>query len=217
MTVIADITLPAAALPVGSVLQSFPEVRIELEGVVPLREAVMPLLWIETSDPEEVRSALEDHPRIDRVSVVMTVESETLFEIRWSSAENELVDALLEADATILAVQGVAESWDFRLRFATHEDLSRFNVALTESGTPVTLRRIHHPPLDEPTASLSPVQRDTLATAYRSGYFRIPRRISQAALADELGISDSALSQRIRRGVGALIEQAVISQEQPLR
>lgn len=217
MTVIADITLPASTFPVGSVLQSFPEARIELEGVVPLRESIMPMVWIESGEPEAIRSALSEHPRIDRVDVVMAVESDTLFEVRWSPSENELVDALLEADATILDAHGLADSWDFRLRFATHEDLSRFNIALTETGIPVTLRRIYHPPIGEAATSLSPVQRDTLASAYRSGYFKVPRRISQAALADELGISDSALSQRIRRGVEALIEQAVISQEKSIR
>ncbi|MDL5363301.1 bacterio-opsin activator domain-containing protein [Halalkalicoccus sp. NIPERK01] len=217
MTVIADITLPSSTFPVGDVLRSFPDARIELEGVVPVRETVMPLLWIEADDPEAIRSALGAHARIDRVDVVMTVDSETLFEVRWSPAGNELVDALGEADATVLDAYGLAESWDFRLRFATHEDLSRFNIALTEAGIPVTLRRIHHPPFSEVTTSLSSIQRDTLATAYRSGYFRVPRRISQAALAEELGISDSALSQRIRRGVEALVEQALISQEQSLR
>lgn len=217
MPVIADITLPASTFPIGSVLQSFPEARIELESVVPLRESIMPMVWIESGESEEIRSALSEHPQIDRVDVVMTAESETLFEVRWSPSENELVDALLEVNATILDAHGLADSWDFRLRFATHEGLSRFNIALTERGIPVTLRRIYHPSIGEVATSLSPVQRDTLLTAYQSGYFEVPRRISQAALADELGISDSALSQRIRRDIEALIEQAVISQEQSIR
>lgn len=63
---------------------------------------------------------------------------------------------------------------------------------------------------------MSPVQRETLLTAYRQGYFGIPRRTNQADLAEELEISDSALSQRIRRGVSKLIERDVLSEEEPL-
>lgn len=217
MTVIADITLPSSAFPLGSVMQSFPDAVLELERVVPLREAVMPLLWVKESDPESVKSSLQEHAHVDGVDVLTTVETATLFRVHWSPAENELVEALLETDSTVLDAYGTAESWDFRLRFATHGDLSCFNITLTETGIPVTLRRIYRPPLSETTTSLSSIQRETLTVAYQRGYFQVPRRMSQAALAEELGISDSALSQRLRRGIETLIEREVVSQERSIR
>ena len=119
--------------------------------------------------------------------------------------------------ATVLEARGTAESWDFRLRFGSHDDLSTFNISLTEKGIPVTLRRIYHPPESDERPEVSSVQRETLREAYRRGYFQIPRRINQAELADELEISDSALSQRIRRGVSKLIESDVFGDEKPVR
>lgn len=215
MTIIADITLPSNTFPLGRVLQSFPEATMELERVVPLRETIMPLLWVESSDPETVESSLLGNSHVKSVEVLTTAGTGRLFEIHWSPPAEGLTEALLNTSATILDARGTAESWDFRLRFSAHEDLSAFNVALTDSGIPVTLRRIHHPPLDEDAPPISPVQRETLLTAYRQGYFGIPRRTNQADLAEELEISDSALSQRIRRGVSKLIERDVLSEEEP--
>lgn len=216
MTIIANITLPSATFPLGRVMQSFPDATIELERVVPLRETIMPFLRIEGDDPEVVEASLRNHPQVKRVDVRMTTGTETLLDIHWSPSAGGLVEALLNANATVLDARGTAETWDFRLRFAAHEDLSSFNIALTETGIPVTLRRIYYPPLDE-VAPMSPVQRETLLSAYRQGYFQIPRRINQADLADELDISDSALSQRIRRGVAKLIETELLPDEQSLR
>lgn len=213
MTIIADITLPAVTLPLGRVLQSFPDATIELERVVPLGRPIIPFLLIEGEDLAAIEASLRDHHQVERVDVQTTSETEALFDIQWSPDADGLVAALLNANATILNARGTAESWDFRLRFAAHEDLSTFNMTLTESGVPVTLRRIHHTPFEE-AAPMSSVQRETLLSAYREGYFQVPRRINQADLAAELEISDSALSQRLRRGVAKLIETGLLSEDQ---
>lgn len=213
MTIIADITLPAATFPLGRVLQSFPDATIELERVVPLGGTVMPFLRIEGEDLTAIEASLRDHHQVERVDVRTTSETEALFDVRWSPDADGLVAALSNANAAVLDARGTAESWDFRLRFAAHEDLSTFNMALTESGVPVTLRRIHHPPFEE-AAPMSSVQRETLLSAYREGYFQVPRRINQADLAAELEISDSALSQRLRRGIATLIEMGLLFEDQ---
>lgn len=212
MTIIADVTLPAATFPLGRVLESFPDATMELERVVPLQETIMPLVWVEGNDPDAVESALRSHPQVKDVELLTTTETESLFEVHWSPAADGLAETLLNTGATVLDARGTAESWDFRLRFSAHEDLSALNVSLTEKGIPVTLRRIYHPPLEE-ISPMSPIQRDTLLAAYRQGYFQIPRRINQSDLADELEISDSALSQRIRRAVSKLIERDVLSED----
>jgi len=61
---------------------------------------------------------------------------------------------------------------------------------------------------DERSAStaLTEKQREALATAYTMGYFEHPQQTDLGAIADELGISTSAASGRIRRGIGSLIE-----------
>jgi predicted DNA binding protein len=52
------------------------------------------------------------------------------------------------------------------------------------------------PPRDRLTAR----QRETLRLAHERGYFEIPREVTLDDLADELGVSNQAVSERLRRG-----------------
>jgi predicted DNA binding protein len=208
MTLIADITVPAEAFQLGRALQGLADVEIELERVVPLRERVVPLFWA-AGDADAVEAALTDSACTAAVNRLVATGDRTLFEVRWGEAGEGVVDALVEADASVLEARGDADSWAFRLRFDSHEQLSAFNMAATESGVPVTLRHLYNPTPPAEPAALSAPQREALVLAYRRGFFEVPRRVTLAELADGIGISDSALSQRLRRALSVVVERAV--------
>jgi len=42
-------------------------------------------------------------------------------------------------------------------------------------------------------------QQEALSLAFDRGYFEIPRRVTLVELGDEVGVSDQALSERLRR------------------
>lgn len=213
MTLIAAITVPADAFALGRVLDGFADVEIELERIVPLQEGIIPLFWTSGGEPEAIEAELRAHPQIESVERLTSTDDETLFEVHWGPDVDGLVDALVDTRANVLEASGTAETWDFRLRFATHEELSAFNVALTEDNVPVTLRHIYNPSPSVEQSALSSKQRETLLSARRHGYFEVPRRVTLSELAETEGISDSALSQRLRRGIDALIEQTLLADE----
>ena len=212
MTIIVDITVPADRFELGHLFREFPEIEVELERVVPLQEAIIPLFWISGAETADVEVIFREHPQIRDVDVLTTAHDATLFEVRWSSDLNGFVQTLIETQAKILEASGNAQTWDFRLRFPSHEMLAVFNQEVTGDGIPVTLRHLYNPMgIDERYSTLTPEQRDALVRAYHRGYFEIPRNAVLTEIAEEMGISDSALSQRLRRGTAALIEQALIS------
>jgi predicted DNA binding protein len=210
MTVIAEITVPAETFMLGSLLADRSEIELELERIVPLREGIMPLLWISGVDPAVIETRLREHPQTNTVERITTDDRRALFEIHWCSAVDGVVQALVDTHAHLLAATGSAGGWDLRLRFGSHEDLSAFNVALTADNTPVTLRQVYSHTVVDDQSTLSNIQRETLLTAYHQGYFEVPRRTTLTELADAEGISDSALSQRIRRGMDGLVEQTLL-------
>lgn len=210
MTVIAEITVPADTFRLGRIFTDISDVEVTPECVVPLRDGVMPLLWISGDDPAVIEQTLREHPQTDSVGQLTTTDSQALFEIDWGSDVDCLMETLRDTHAHVLEAAGTADSWDFRLRFASHEELSAFNVALTGNNTPVTLRHLYTHPRFDDQSTLSDVQRETLLTAYHQGYFSVPRRTTLTELAETEGISDSALSQRIRRGMDGLIEQTLL-------
>lgn len=214
MTVIADISVPLDAFVVGRALHDVSSAQIELERVVPIQRQVAPLVWISSHDRKAVEANLRTHPETDAVYVLARTDEKTLFEVEWTDGGDSVVDAIRESRGQLLRGTATADGWNFRLQFGTHEDLSRFNVALTEAGIPVTLRHLYDPgqlPSREP---LSPKQLEALLAAYRQGYFDVPRRITQAELAERFELSDTAFSQRLRRAIASLIEQRLRTEDQ---
>ncbi|GAA5059049.1 helix-turn-helix domain-containing protein [Haladaptatus pallidirubidus] len=62
-------------------------------------------------------------------------------------------------------------------------------------------------------AQLTAAQRDALVAAVEHGYYRIPRDIALEDLADSLGISRQAASERLRRGIEQLVTTVLIEPE----
>ncbi len=58
---------------------------------------------------------------------------------------------------------------------------------------------------DEGTYFLTDNQREILLLAYEAGYFDVPRDITQDDLAERLDVTDSAVSQQLRRAISMLI------------
>jgi len=64
--------------------------------------------------------------------------------------------------------------------------------------------------------ALTDEQRETLVLAYEEGYFTEPRETSLEELAEELGVSSSAVAGRLKRGMRLLIEESLIVKSEEL-
>jgi hypothetical protein len=63
--------------------------------------------------------------------------------------------------------------------------------------------------LDRRRSGLTELQLETIRTAFEAGYFHVPRGTSLDELSEEFDVSRQALSERIRRGVGTLVESTL--------
>jgi predicted DNA binding protein len=210
MIVIADITVPSNAFELGRLLDEFPNARIELERIVPLRDTIIPLFWVTGSGPDEILDALTDSPLTAEARFLTDDGNRQLFEVRWTSDVDGLVTALVETEAKMLEGSSTGEGWDFRLQFRNREDLSRFRELAEASDIPIILRRLYNPNFPRDESVLSSEQAEALMYAYEQGYFEVPRSVTVTELADHFGISDNAFSQRLRRGLSALVFETMI-------
>lgn len=147
MTTIANVTLPAEVIPVGRVLGEFLEVEAELERIVPIRESRSSVFRTRGGDPKAIAATLRDHPEVEELIDAVISESEASFDVRWHDDHESFATALADARARVLSGTWTGEAWDLRIRFPSHQDLSAFNKALTDSGTSVTLNRLIDPKL----------------------------------------------------------------------
>lgn len=211
--IVVDITIPAESFELGQAFSEFQDLTVRLERIVPLQAEPLPLLWVANEDRSAIEAALQEHPQTKDVQYITTANDEELFEVRWQPGLNGLIRTMIETDARLLEAEGTTEEWEFRLRFATHEDLTAFNQAVTDHGIPLLLRQLHNPAESTDRSSLSTKQRETIEQAYRRGYFNVPRDSTITDLADTMGVSDSALSQRLRRGLSVLVRETLIADE----
>jgi predicted DNA binding protein len=92
-----------------------------------------------------------------------------------------------------------------------HEVL-RTVLEATQDAVGVDLERVY--PLEASESDrlvrkwdITPAQEEAFRTAFRMGYLSVPRDVTAAAVADELGIGKSAFLERLRRGEQRLVGQ----------
>lgn len=207
MSSCTTISLDAEQFRLARMLGGSPSVRVEFERVVPLDSGVMPSLWIPGIDTEDALERLRADPDVAGATLIAEGQSGVLAGVEWRR-EHPLIDALGEANATCLKGVGTADGWRLSLRFPNRDELAACYRACAEAGVELSIDRIHTTPWSTEgghDALLTDVQRDTLAMALERGYFDVPRATTLQELAAEFGVSDTAVSQRIRRGVDRLL------------
>lgn len=211
MSVIADFSVPAEEFALGHLLEVRPGVQVRLESMIPTGESAIPYFWVSTPDVEAVEVALQDSPIVDDVSVIDEVEDEALFRVDWNEAVDGLVDVIRESDAVVLEANGHGDHWSFQVRFPEYDALSSFYQDVVDENISIDLAGVHNPvePTRVSTFDLTPEQREALLLALEEGYFDVPREVTMVELAQKLGISDSAASQRLRRGLTKVLSDTV--------
>ena len=207
MSVIADFSIPAEQFALGHLLEVRPGVQVRLESMVPTGETMIPYFWVEDPDIEAVEEALLESTYVEEASIVDRVGDEALFRVVWAEDVNGIIETIMETEGVILEGNGHGDNWTFELRFPEYDALSRFYRSVVEKDISITLENVHNP-IDQSGPQpnvLTDEQREALQTALEEGYFAVPREITLVELADRLGISDSAVSQRIRRGLTKLL------------
>ncbi len=216
MSVIATITVQAGDFTLGTALAADPELRIRLERVVPLGESFVPFFWASAESVDQLEAALRTEGDIDSFDVLDTTNGEALVWVRWRENVDGLVKAIASSEGKILEAVGQGQEWTIQLRFPAHGDLSTFYQTCVDKHIAVDLQSVHavvSRDADDGSGELTDTQRETLAVALENGYFEVPRKITLVDLAEMLDVSDTAASQRLRRGITTLLRGTFDTEE----
>lgn len=213
MSVILEFSIPSQDFTLGQVLTGPPPMHCELERIVPTGEMVMPFVWVTGENHEAFAKTVREHDVVKELVVFDTVGESGLYRIEWAEEPTDLVEGIVSTDAVILRAFG-NDTWEFRLRFPSHDGLSKFHNFVIENDIPCHIERTYT--LTETRGSgyhfdLSQEQREALALALRRGYFATPSEVTLDELADELDITRQALSDRIRRGNEQVLRRVLLS------
>ena len=215
MGTIAEFSIPTDEFALGKTLKEVSGLEVEIERLVAHdHDRLMPFAWLTTDDSDELDAldeALSEDPTVDDCEVISDVDGDRLYRMEWVDAIEMIVHILLEEDGTILDASGRQDGWHVRVLFPDRESLSQTYDFANDHGLGFDVVRIYE--LDTERKGrfgLSDEQQETLAAATKLGYYDVPRGITQAELAEKLGVSHQALSERLRRAQKTLNVNTVI-------
>lgn len=93
---------------------------------------------------------------------------------------------------------------------ATEAKIRSLLRRLREKAPAATMEAVHHIETPPPAGPLTPRQADLLRRAIGAGYFEVPRRITLTALAKEIGMAPSSLSEAL-----AIVEKKLLERWYP--
>jgi predicted DNA binding protein len=213
MATIADFELSPEEFALRQTLETVPDAQFETVCVAAhSADSVLPLVLgtAPTTGQNGLVDALRADPSVANLEVLTRFNGEALFKMEWASDIAVLVDVLCERDATILAAHGTSDGWQFRGLFPVREALAATYEFCRDNGLSLDIHTIHDLTASEKRPyGLSLKQQETLTIAFDAGYYDVPRSITLSELSEETGISHQALSERLRRGHGNLIENTL--------
>lgn len=191
-----------------------PDIEITWEDSYPGPDGTeFTVVWIESEDFSAVDTAIADDPTTADPTVLTEIDGRRLyrFELADIGAEQSIMPVLAEVGGVHQALVADRDGWHNRTRFPNRKSFEQVYSFCTSHGLEFSVDQIYQSSgeVSGESGGLSDAQRETLLTAADSGYLDIPRRVSLAELGERLGVSESAASERFRRGVKKLIQETI--------
>ena len=221
MNPIVRCSIPSRNDPLGIGLKPSANTSLTIEPHISVGGPFSILLAVYDDTDQTVKSGLEQ-------TAAVTVEcleegsenpSRQLYGIEWHATSTGIFACVRQSDATLLSGSYRSGQWEFELQFFS-KSFSEFSNACRTQNLELTIQSITHNPLNADGQGggqlqrlLTEKQHEAIVRATAMGYFEIPRQISTGDLADQFGISDTALSQRLRRGTSRIVRDATTEKD----
>lgn len=218
MSTIATIRVPASVFALDGVLSRFPTLDVRPLRSVQLDGATLsPSLWFQSDDVAAVERALRTDPTVSNHSQLFSSSDGGVFRTDLSPSADEFVRLFTAPEVSVVGGHGRDGEWVFRVLAAARDSLSALTAYWQRADVEYDVERVVAcEDVRSPTRyGLTDPQYHTLVTAFREGYYSVPRESDITAVSNILGISHQAASQRLRRGHEQLVQNALVERPSP--
>ncbi|WP_231188300.1 helix-turn-helix domain-containing protein [Haladaptatus sp. DYF46] len=204
---IVEVTIPSEQFALEHTLTEFETLTFEVEQMVAMnRDTLMPFIWIDSSDLIRLETAFRADESVAEFERIADFETDCLYQLTWVDRISHLIRILVDEKGTVMSATGYDDTWHLRLLFADRDAATRTNAYCEEQGIDFGIENIHEFTNHSGSrVGVTDPQQETLQLAAERGYYTVPREATAEDLAKEFGISHQALSERLRRGHGALV------------
>ncbi|WP_135853788.1 helix-turn-helix domain-containing protein [Halorussus salinus] len=212
MSTIAQLGIPAEEFALRETLSRVPDVTVEAERVVAHDdERVMPFVWAAGEDLAAFEDALAEDSSVENERRLTDLPDGRFYQMEWVESVEVLLHSMTEHGAAVLKARGQDGRWHLRILFSDRAAVSQTHAFCRERDVAADVEQIHD--LDGRDGGgqhgLTAEQYEAVTTALETGYYEVPRGSSARDLAADLDISHQALSERLRRGHGNLVANAL--------
>lgn len=207
MSLLAEFELAARALVLGPTLEAHPTLEVDLERQFALDpERPVSFCWLRGVAHDRLAAALERDETIAAYDCLERGDGRGLYRLERSATGVCTYEWWMAVGGELLDAGASDGTWAVTMRFPDRRDFASYHEKLEAAGVEFDLTRLANGYDDAGEGALTPCQREAIVAAYESGFFDVPRGTTLEGVAAELGISDQALSERLRRGHARLIE-----------
>ncbi|WP_158057720.1 helix-turn-helix domain-containing protein [Halorussus halophilus] len=211
MTLIADFYLETPVL--AATLEAVPDMQIAVEQHTSQQSKPVAItFWAEGGDFGAFEDAIDDDPTVTNPEVLASIDSQRLYQVELTEQGDELITYHSWADVggVFVSSERMDAGWHVRIRFPDRESLRQYAEFCEEKGLKFDLRQLYDAGgRDSASFGLTDRQAETLQLATEMGYFEVPRRAELEDIAERLGVSRQAVSERVRRATEALARATI--------
>lgn len=191
-------------------LRASPGTTVVHEEQYVVDDEIRYFFWAEGDDLDAFDAGLEADPTVTQPDVLAETGGRRLYRVTFTEGGREVATFPTwgELDLVMLDSRATADGWQVRIQVPDREALSGFVDVCRDRGLTCVVDAIYSAgdAEDVPGGPLTEVQREALVAALETGYFDVPRSASLDDVAARLDVSPQAASERLRRGMAALLD-----------
>ena len=210
MSVLAAAELHAEGTSAGQTLLDHPDAVVELYTQASAGAAA---LEVKYDDFEAFEASLRSDPTVVSTDEVAHKHRRRIYVVRVTTDRPKVTPKADDLGIQVLETTATSGYWQFELRAPDREALRELREFCVGEGLEFRITNLARERGDATHGVLTPGQEDLLVAAYEMGYFSQPRAVTLEELAEEVGISSSAASGRLRRGIESLVESTVVDED----
>jgi predicted DNA binding protein len=169
--------------------------------------------WIEAPDFDAVEETLVEDHTVANFSVITGAENKRTYRIEYSDEAKLITPTVTDIGGITRESRSYSNGWKLHLQFRNHDGLSALYEYASEEDIRLELIELRQQEENDASVDfgLTESQQEALMAAFMQGYYDEPREASLEELASFLGISQTAVSGRLKRGSARLIEKILIN------
>ena len=216
MGLVTEVRLAHDELVLVPTIERHPEATIIYEYEVTTDEGRLCFVSVFGDGQDDLGAAMATDPTVSNPTRVASFANRTVYRVTVETDLEIVPDTCADHGVFVLKIRSDTSGWVARIHLQDRAALSVFRNCCRDRAVSFRVKELYEAtPTDDGTYFLTERQHEILLMAYYAGYYEIPRSISQRHLAEHLGVSTSAVSQRLRRAVSDLIAATIDGDRTP--